>query len=201
MIIMSATLDAGPIANYLGGCAMLRAAGKLHELTIEYTPHSASLLEEQVTAALERLLTRGLTGDVLVFLPGAAEIRKTARAIERSASRAGLLVLPLHGDLSPAEQDRAVAPARQRKVILSTNVAESSVTIEGVTAVIDSGLARVAADSPWTGLPALTVQRISQASATQRAGRAGRTAPGQVIRLYTAEDFHRRPASDAPEIS
>ncbi len=111
-----------------------------------------------------------------------------------------LLVVPLHGDLSPAEQDRAVTPADRRKVILSTNVAESSVTIEGVTAVIDSGLARVAADSPWTGLPSLNVQRISQASATQRAGRAGRTAPGRVIRLYTAEDFHRRPAADAPEI-
>jgi ATP-dependent helicase HrpB len=200
VIVMSATLDAGPIANYLGDCPVLRSAGKLHELTIEYTPHSASLLEEQVTAALERLLTRGLTGDVLVFLPGAAEIRKTGRAIERIASRAELLVLALHGDLSPAEQDRAVSPASQRKVILSTNVAESSVTIEGVTAVIDSGLARVAADSPWTGIPSLQVQRVSQASATQRAGRAGRTAPGHVIRLYTAEDFHRRPKADLPEI-
>ena len=85
-------------------------------------------------------------------------------------------------------------------MILSTNVAESSVTIEGVTAVIDSGLARVAADSPWTGLPSVEVRRISQASATQRAGRAGRTAPGRVIRLYSAEDFHRRPAADVPEI-
>ena len=91
-------------------------------------------------------------------------------------------------------------PADRRKVILSTNVAESSVTIEGVTAVIDSGLARVAADSPWTGLPSVEVRRISQASATQRAGRAGRTAPGRVIRLYSAEDFHRRPAADVPEI-
>src|SRR4029077_2652563 len=142
-----------------------------------------------------------LDGDVLVFLPGAAEIRRTARAIESLASRARLLVLPLHGDLSAAEQDRAVTPAAQPKVILSTNVAESSVTIEGVTAVIDSGLARVPADSPWTGLPSLDVRRISQASATQRAGRAGRTAPGRVIRLYSAEDFHRRPAADLPEIA
>jgi ATP-dependent helicase HrpB len=200
LIVMSATLDAGPIARYLGDCPVLRSAGKLHELTIEYTPHSAAPLEDQVAIALERLLARGLTGDVLVFLPGAAEIRKAARAIERIASRAALLVLPLHGDLSPAEQDRAVAPTSQRKVILSTNVAESSVTIEGVTAVIDSGLARVAADSPWTGIPSLHVQRVSQASATQRAGRAGRTAPGHVIRLYTAEDFHRRPKADPPEI-
>jgi ATP-dependent helicase HrpB len=196
VVVMSATLDAQPIASYLGNCPVFRSEGKLHELRIEYTPHSPAPIEEQVAGALERMIKRGLDGDVLVFLPGAAEIRRAARACERFA----LLVLPLHGDLSPAEQDRAVAPANRRKVILSTNVAESSITIEGVTAVIDSGLARVAIDSPWTGLPSLNVKRISQASATQRAGRAGRTAPGQVIRLYTAEDFHRRPAADAPEI-
>ncbi len=200
LIVMSATLDAGPIAKYLGNCPVLRSEGKLYDLAIEYTPHSPAPLEEQVAAALEKLTQRGVTGDVLVFLPGAAEIRRAARAVEPSASRLGLLVLPLYGDLSPAEQDRAVSPADRPKVILSTNVAESSVTIEGVTAVIDSGLARVAADSPWTGLPSVEVRRISQASATQRAGRAGRTAPGRVIRLYSAEDFHRRPAADVPEI-
>ena len=200
LIVMSATLEAAPVAHFLGDCPVLRSSGKLHQLIVEYTPHSPAPLEDQVASALERLLARGLTGDVLVFLPGAAEIRQASRAIEKIAIRAGLVVLPLHGDLSPAEQDRAVAPAAQRKVILSTNVAESSVTIEGVTAVIDSGLARVAADSPWTGIPSLHLQRVSQASATQRAGRAGRTAPGHVIRLYTAEDFHRRPPADLPEI-
>ena len=200
LIVMSATLDTAPIAQFLGGCPILRSEGKLYDLAIEYTPHSPAPLEEQVAAALERLIARGLTGDVLVFLPGAAEIRRAARAVEPLASHLGLLVVPLHGDLSPAEQDRAVSPADRPKVILSTNVAESSVTIEGVTAVIDSGLARVAADSPWTGLPSVEVRRISQASATQRAGRAGRTAPGRVIRLYSAEDFHRRPAADVPEI-
>ncbi len=194
VIVMSATLDAAPIAKFLGNCRVLRSEGKLFELKIEYTPHSSAALEDQVAKAVARLGT--LDGDVLVFLPGAAEIRRAARALERS----NLLVVPLHGDLSPEEQDRAVAPAGRRKVILSTNVAESSITIEGVTAVIDSGLARVATDSPWTGLPSLDVKRISQASATQRAGRAGRTAPGRVIRLYTAEEFHRRPAADAPEI-
>jgi ATP-dependent helicase HrpB len=196
IVVMSATLDAQPIAKFLGACPILRSDGKLFPLQIDYTPHSPAPLEEQVAGALERLLKEGLDGDVLVFLPGAAEIRRTARAIERF----GLLVLPLHGDLSPAEQDRAVTPTDRRKVILSTNVAESSITVEGVTAVIDSGLARVAMDSPWTGIPSLNLQRISQASATQRAGRAGRTAPGRVIRLYTAEDFHRRPAADPPEI-
>ena len=194
IIVMSATLDAALIAKFLGNCSVLRSEGKLFELKIEYTPHSAAALEDQVAGAVERLGT--LDGDVLVFLPGASEIRRAARALERSK----LLVVPLHGDLSPEEQDRAVMPGARRKVILSTNVAESSITIEGVTAVIDSGLARVATDSPWTGFPSLDVKRISQASATQRAGRAGRTAPGRVIRLYTAEDFHRRPKADAPEI-
>ena len=200
IVVMSATLDAAPIAEYLGACPILRSEGKLHPLTIDYTPHSSAVLEQQVAAALEKLVRDGLSGDVLVFLPGAAEIRRAARTVASIAARANLLVLPLHGDLSPVEQDRAVAPADRRKVILSTNVAESSVTIEGVTAVIDSGLARVASDSPWTGLPSLDVRRISRASATQRAGRAGRTTPGSVIRLYTAEDFHRRAAADAPEI-
>lgn len=199
LLVMSATLDAAPVARYLDS-PVLRSEGKLYELAITHTPHSAAPIEEQVAAALDRLIQTGLTGDVLVFLPGAAEIRRAARALEPVAARLGLLVFPLYGDLSAAEQDRAVAPADRRKVILSTNVAESSVTIDGVTAVIDSGLARVAADSPWTGLPSVEVRRISQASAIQRAGRAGRTAPGQVIRLYSAEDFHRRPAADVPEI-
>jgi len=200
LVVMSATLDAAPVARYLGDCPILRSEGQLYHLQIEYTPHSPAPLEEQVAIAVERLLSDGLDGDVLVFLPGAAEIRRAARAIERIAQSAGVLVAPLHGDLTPAEQDRAVAPAGRRKIILSTNVAESSVTIEGVTAVIDSGLARVAVDSPWTGLPTLNVQRISQASAAQRAGRAGRIAPGRVIRLYTAEDFHRRAPAETPEI-
>jgi ATP-dependent helicase HrpB len=199
LIVMSATLDAAPIARYLDA-PILRSEGKLFPLEIEYTPHSPAPLEDQIAMALDRLIKTKVTGHVLVFLPGAAEIRRASRSIAAVAARANLLVRPLHGDLSPAEQDQAVSNTRQCKVILSTNVAESSVTIEGVTAVIDSGLARVASDSPWTGIPSLHLQRISQASAAQRAGRAGRTAPGRAIRLYTAEDFHRRPASDTPEI-
>ncbi len=200
LVVMSATLDASPVARFLDDCPVLRSEGQLFDVSVEYTPYSPARLEDQVAVALEKLVSEKASGDVLVFLPGAAEIGRAARAVERTAAREKLLVLPLHGDLSPAEQDRAVSRCTQRKVILSTNVAESSVTITGVTAVIDSGLARVAADSPWTGLPTLDVQRISQASATQRAGRAGRTAPGRVIRLYTAEDFHRRPKADTPEI-
>ena len=200
IVVMSATLDATPIAQYLENCPALRSTGKLFPLEIEYTPHSATPLEGRIMDALERLARQRHAGDILVFLPGAAEIRNAARAAEAFAVRHQLLLLPLHGDLSPAEQDRAVTPGPQRKIILSTTVAESSVTIEGVTAVIDSGLARVAVDSPWSGLPSLDVKRVSQASATQRAGRAGRMGPGRVIRLYTAEDFHRRPLFDTPEM-
>src|SRR6185503_15418231 len=112
-----------------------------------------------------------------------------------------LAVLPLHGDLTAEEQDRAVGPARQKKIILATNVAETSVTIDGVVCVIDSGLARIARHSPWTGLPSLQIEPVSRASCTQRAGRAGRTRPGRVIRLYTRHDHDTRRAFEVPEIA
>jgi ATP-dependent helicase HrpB len=200
IVVMSATLDAAPIAAFLDGCPILRSEGRLFELSIVHQPYSALPIEKQLASALEALVAQSPSGDVLVFLPGAAEIRRAERECRPLAARNNLLLLPLYGDLSPAEQDRAVSPAPQRKVILSTNVAESSITVEGVTAVIDSGLARIASDSPWSGLPTLEVARISKASATQRAGRAARTAPGRVIRLYTADDLHRRREQDPPEI-
>ncbi len=200
LIVMSATLDAGPVAKFLGGCTHLHAEGKTYPLEVRYKPHGPAPLEEQVAAAAEELVAQGLDGDVLIFLPGAAEIRRAARACEPLARRAGLDVAMLYGDLPPEEQDRAIASGARRKLILSTNLAESSITIEGVSAVIDSGLARVATDSPWTGFPRLQVARVSQASATQRAGRAGRLRAGRVIRLFPAEDFHRRPAQDTPEL-
>ena len=201
LIVMSATLEAAPIAQYLNNCPTLRSEGRLFELAIKHLPYSPAPLETQVKEAVELLLKEKHTGHILTFLPGSAEIRRTMRQCEAIAQRAGLLILPLHGDLSPAEQDRAVAPSQQQKLILATNVAESSVTVEGVTSVIDSGLARVATYSPWTGLPTLQISRISQASAKQRAGRAGRTGPGRVLRLYPEEDYRRRPEHDAPEIA
>lgn len=140
------------------------------------------------------------SGSILVFLPGAAEIHRAMRTCEGLAKQADFLMLPLHGSLSPQEQDRAVSPSKLRKLILATNVAESSVTVDGVTAVIDSGLARMVTSSPWSGLPTLRVGRISKASAKQRAGRAGRTAPGQVLRLYSEQDYLQRPEQDQPEI-
>jgi ATP-dependent helicase HrpB len=200
IIVMSATLDTAQVAEYLG-CPILRSEGRQFELSIRHLPYSAKPLEAQVTDAVEQLIGEEPAGDVLVFLPGAAEIRRAMRQSQAVASRAGLLVLPLHGDLPLAEQDRAIAPAQQRKVILATNVAESSVTVEGITAVVDSGLARIATHSQWTGLPTLHVGRVSKASAKQRAGRAGRTGPGRVLRLYSVEDYQRRPEHDAPEIT
>lgn len=198
IVVMSATLDAEPVVKFLGDCPVLRSEGRLFELNVSHAPYSAAPLESQVLSAVEIAIEE--PGDVLVFLPGAAEIRRSMRACDDLARRRGLLLVPLYGDLSPAEQDLAVTPAAQRKVVFSTNIAESSITIDGVRVVIDSGLARIPFDSPWTGLPSLELRRISKASARQRAGRAGRTGPGRVIRLYTAEDFHRRADHDDPEI-
>jgi ATP-dependent helicase HrpB len=200
IVVMSATLEAAPVAAFLDDCPILRSEGRLFDLTVQHLPYAPEPLEDQLRVAVARLLGEGHRGDILAFLPGAAEIRRAQRACEPLASQHGLLLLPLYGDLSPAEQDRAVAPASQQKLILSTNVAESSVTIEGVTAVVDSGLARIATTSPWTGLPTLQVGRISKASARQRAGRAGRTAPGRVLRLYTEQDFNQRADQETPEI-
>jgi ATP-dependent helicase HrpB len=200
IVVMSATLDAEPVAQYLRDCPVVRSAGRLFDLSIRHLPYSPEPLEAQVRNAVELLIAAKHTGDILAFLPGAVEIRRAMRACDAVARRAELLVLPLHGSLPPKEQDRALSPASQRKLILATNVAESSVTVEGVTAVIDSGLARFASYSHWSGLPTLHVGRVSKASARQRAGRAGRTAPGHVLRLYTEEDYSRRPDQDAPEI-
>jgi ATP-dependent helicase HrpB len=158
IVVMSATLDAAPVARYLDSCPIFRSEGRLFELTIKHLPYSPALLHAQVKSAVELLLDDDeYLGHTLVFLPGVAEIRRTMRECEAVAQRTGLLVLPLHGDLSPEEQDRAVSPTPQRKLILATNVAESSVTVEGVTTVVDSGLSRVATYSPWTGLPTLHV--------------------------------------------
>lgn len=197
---MSATLDAGSIADFLDA-TVVRSEGKRFDVAIEHIPSPDDRkLELQVASALRSLVADGLDGHVLVFLPGAADIRRCLESCARVADPSGIALLPLHGDLSPAEQDRAVSPSSQRKVILSTNVAESSVTIDGVVAVIDSGLVRVARHAPWSGLPTTSIEKTSRASATQRAGRAGRTRPGRALRLYTKADHDARPEHDVPEI-
>ncbi len=201
LIVMSATLDVAPLARYLGDCPILRSEGRRFDIAVEFLKQEdARPLAEQVTFALKKLIATKLEGDVLVFLPSAAEIRRAQDACTAIATQENLLLTLLHGELSTSEQDRAVRPAALRKVILSTNVAETSITIDGVVAVIDSGLARIAEHSPWSGLPTLPIQRISQASAIQRAGRAGRTQAGTCLRLYTEMDFMTRRAFEVPEI-
>jgi len=201
LVVMSATLESDPVREFLGDCPAIRSEGRTFPVGIEYlyAPDDRPLAE-RVASAVRRIHQGGCQGDMLVFLPGASEIRRTWQALETFAQAKDVLVLPLHGDLSPAEQHRAVSPAGRPKVILSTNVAETSVTIPGVVAVIDSGLARIASHSPWSGLSRLMVGKISQASAQQRAGRAGRTAPGQAYRLYPRHDFESRRPFEIPEI-
>jgi ATP-dependent helicase HrpB len=202
LVVMSATLDPGPLVEFLDPCPVLTSEGRVHPVEVEHLPAADSRpLEQQVLAGLKRLAPRLTDGHVLVFLPGAGEIRRAQEACRDYAQRHGFDVHALHGDLPAEAQDRAVRPSPGRKLILSTNVAETSVTIEGVAAVIDSGLARIASHSPWTGLPALRLAPISRANAIQRAGRAGRTRAGHCLRLYTRADFEMRPEREVPEVS
>jgi ATP-dependent helicase HrpB len=200
VVAMSATLDAAPVAKFLGA-DVVRSEGRVHPLTIvhEDVPDDRAL-ELRVASAVRRALTESASGHVLVFLPGAGEIRRAMDACASAAQKFDAVVLPLHGELPPDEQDRAVSPSSRRKVIVSTNVAESSVTIEDVVAVVDSGLVRRAEHSPYTGLPSLKVEKASRASCTQRAGRAGRTRDGFVYRLYPRADFESRPEQETPEL-
>lgn len=201
IVVMSATLEAEPVSEFLGGCPAIRSEGRAFPVSVEYSEsHDPRPLSDRIASSVRRLYQSGCDGDVLVFLPGAGEIRRATDALSGWATDKQLLLVPLHGELSPAEQRRAVTPAARPKVILSTNVAETSVTIDGVVAVVDSGLARMASHSPWSGLPRLAVGKISQAAAIQRAGRAGRTRPGQALRLYTRHDFDARRPYEVPEI-
>jgi ATP-dependent helicase HrpB len=199
IVVMSATLDAEPVAAFLGDAPVVRSEGRTFPLELEHAAQPDDRpLPKQVASAVRRVLREDASGgDVLVFLPGASEIR---RCMDELAD-APAIVLPLHGELSADEQDAAVRRGDQRKVILATNVAETSVTIDGVTCVIDSGLARVARHSPWSGIPSLEIEPVSRASCAQRAGRAGRTRPGRVVRLFTKHDHDTRRAFEPPEIA
>jgi ATP-dependent helicase HrpB len=201
LVVMSATLETAPLARYLGDCPVLTSEGRSFPVQIEYQPAADDRrLSARVATTLRRALTLEAAGDVLVFLPGAADIRRAAEAIEPLATEHALDVLPLHGDLPLDEQQRVLARGRRRKVVLSTNVAETSLTIDGVTLVIDSGLARVARFDARRGVNVLRTAPISRASAEQRAGRAGRTAPGRCLRLWTEAEHRQRLEREAPEI-
>lgn len=200
LLVMSATLDPGPVAAYLEA-PVLRSEGRAFPVDTAFLPRPDDRpIEQQVSDALDRLYGEGLKNHTLVFLPGAAEIRACLKGCEAVAAKRGLSLRPLHGELSPDAQAHALEATDTPKVILSTNVAESSVTLDGIGAVVDSGLGREASHSPWSGLSGLRTTRISQARCTQRTGRAGRTGPGRCLRLYTEADFGARPGFDTPEL-
>lgn len=199
LIVMSATIDAAPIAAWLGGAAIVAAAGRVHPVEVTHEDRGDRRLEVAVASAVRRALDQA-DGDVLVFLPGAAEIRRAMEACEGMTATRGVELLPLHGDLPLDQQAAAVRAGARRRVVFATNVAESSVTVEGVTTVIDSGLVRRARTVPWSGLDEIRVEKISRASAEQRAGRAGRVRPGRCVRLYTLHDLQHRPEYEAAEL-
>lgn len=200
LVVMSATLDPRPVARYLGGCPVVAAEGRLYPVEIRHLERPDPRRLEEVVAAGVRRALAATPGDVLVFLPGMGEIRRAAKLLEPLAREEGLAVMPLYGDLPSEQQDAVLAPGPRRKVVLSTNVAETSITIDGVTAVVDSGLARVLRFDPSCGLDRLELSRVSRASAEQRAGRAGRQSPGLALRLWTEHDERSLAPREVPEI-
>ncbi|MFN0017095.1 MAG: ATP-dependent helicase HrpB [Pirellulaceae bacterium] len=200
VLVMSATLAAEPIAAYLGGCGVVESAGRMFPVAIRYLAGLEKRpIEESVLVGVEQVL-RESAGDVLVFLPGVGEIRKAGARLEGLAEEQNLAVMELYGDLPAEQQDAVLAPGQRRKVILATNVAETSLTIEGVTAVVDSGLARIQRLDEQTGLDRLELCSISRASADQRAGRAGRTQSGVCLRLWPEAAHRHRAEYETPEV-
>ena len=199
LLVMSATLAAEPIAAYLDRCPIVRSEGRIFPVDVQYAPTlDRQPLPEAVHGAVTRL--KDDRGDILVFLPGLGEIRQVAKRLLPWTEQHGLRLLELYGDLPGAQQDEVLQPSGERKLILSTNVAETSLTIPGVATVIDSGLARIARYDEATGLDKLELGQISKASANQRAGRAGRTGPGTCIRLWPEAAHRLRPEFDEPEL-
>ncbi|MEM7261484.1 MAG: ATP-dependent helicase HrpB [Planctomycetota bacterium] len=197
IVAMSATLDAPGLARYLGDAPIVESEGRLHPVTVTHRPSPTQTpLEEQVRAAVDATISE-TTGDLLVFLPGLREIRRAKSAI---GARDDVTVLELYGDLPPERQDAVLRSGDGRRVILSTNVAESSITLEGIEAVIDSGWMKQLRVDASTGLNQLETTRVSRASADQRAGRAGRLGPGRCVRLYSVAEERALEAHDGPEI-
>jgi ATP-dependent helicase HrpB len=226
--VMSATLDAQALEEYLSErrsptrpdlsqdskhagpeagaptCSVLSSEGRVYPVDIEYLPHrlgaNAPPVWELAAETFANHVRSGEHGDVLVFMPGGFEINQTIEAIRHTPESKGYLLLPLHGELPPREQDAAVARYDQPKVVVATNVAETSITIDGVRLVIDSGLARIPRYDANRGINTLLIEKISQSSADQRAGRAGRTAPGVCVRLWSRPEHDERAPQEMPEI-
>src|SRR4051794_19619684 len=203
IVVMSATLDTGALQKFLEPAQVLTSTGRQHPVAIEYLDKPVRgddyAIWDLAADELEQLAPR-TEGDVLIFMPGKYEITRTLSAVRASRASSQFVPLPLHGELQPAEQDAALARYDKRKAIIATNVAETSLTIEGVRIVIDSGLARIARFDPRRGINTLLVEKISRASADQRAGRAGRTAPGRCLRLWTEREHLDRAPQELPEV-
>jgi ATP-dependent RNA helicase HrpB len=232
LAVMSATLNAGELENYLNQsssgresahsssaksqsrftsaatnnfyCSTLSSEGRTFPVEIEYLPHrlgaNSPPVWEIAAEEFSRYVNSGGEGDVLIFMPGGFEISQTLDAIRHSPESKNFILLPLHGELDPRAQDAAVSRYEQRKVVVATNVAETSITIDGVRLVIDSGLARIARYDSNRGINTLLIEKISQSSAGQRAGRAGRTAPGVCMRLWSRAEHDERAPHELPEI-
>ena len=197
LLAMSATADGARLSGLMDA-DVIESAGRMFPVTIEHQSRDIAHIRD-LPDAVARAIRAALTkhdGDILAFLPGMAEIRRTQSALEDC----GALVLPLHGDLPPPEQDRALRPAETRRIVLATSIAETSLTVPGVRIVVDGGWRRAPRLDTATGLTRLTTVRISRAAADQRAGRAGREAPGTAIRLWSPALHRGLPAFDRPEI-
>jgi ATP-dependent helicase HrpB len=207
LAVMSATLEAEPVAAYLDNegaiseAPILHSEGQSFPVEVRYlSQHDERPVTEQAADFVEQIVNSGEPGDILVFMPGMGEINATIAAARAIRTHERLAFIPLHGDLPPEQQDLAFAPNPLRKVVVATNVAETSVTIDGIRHVVDSGLARVARYDPERGIGTLFIEPISRASAEQRKGRAGRTAPGTCYRLWTESGQLNRPERNTPEI-
>jgi len=187
ILVMSATLDGAAVSRLLNNAPIVSSEGRSYPVDVHYLARDPEgRLPDVVAQAIQRALAEH-EGDVLAFLPGAWEIRRTQSNIEAALKNSNVDILPLYGDLPWEQQERAIRPSgvqERRKVVLATPIAETSLTIDGVRVVVDSGYARVPQFDPKSGLSRLVTQRISRASAEQRAGRAGRTAPGVCYRLW-----------------
>jgi ATP-dependent helicase HrpB len=200
LVVMSATIETEPIARFLGGAPVAESEGRLFPVEVTYLGSDERAdLAERIGPAISRAVD-ATSGDVIVFLPGVGEIRRAHDSLAPLANRKNLALFDLYGDLPADEQDAVLRPADRRKVVLATNVAETSITIEGVTAVVDSGLARILRYDAGVGLDRLELVRISRASAEQRAGRAGRTAPGICLRLWSEAEQRSMQEREEPEI-
>ncbi|WP_119967956.1 ATP-dependent helicase HrpB [Shewanella japonica] len=212
LIAMSATLAGLPLQQLMPKATLLVSEGRSFDVEQVYRPvtrqqpwleHMANVIAESVKTDSPHVPQQYQMGSILAFLPGKGEINKLQRLLSQKVDTQVFLLCPLYGDLTPAEQDNAIAgaPKGKRKIVLATNVAESSLTIDGITIVVDSGYKREASFNPRTGVSRLSLKRISQASAIQRAGRAGRLAPGCCVRLWAQEEQSRLSKAEAPEIS